>query len=133
MRKPKLPEFGSGFEALSDKARELWVKARTISESKSPVTTMVSKSVSLEEAIKSYITAADEIKSYERIKEEARKIIFDALVKNQAVRMETDSGYAYVEAATQTVMDKEYLLELAPDAFGVVPAALRVMVKKPGA
>jgi hypothetical protein len=133
MAKPVLPEFGSGFKALNEKARELWVKARLISESKEPVTTMVSKSVTLDEAIKSFISASDEIKSYESIKENARKVIFDALVKNQAVRMETDSGYAYVEAATQEILDKDYLREVAPEAFAVVPAALRVMVKKPGA
>lgn len=133
MNKPILPEFGVGFVALSDRAKELWVKARMFSESKEPVTTMVSKSDVVSEAIKSYNMCNDEIKSYEKIKENARKVIFDALVKNQAVRMETDSGYAYVEASTQEVMDKDYLRDKEPNAFAIVPAALKVVVKKPGA
>ena len=132
MAKPVLPEFGAGFKALNDKGKELWVKARLFSESKEPVTTMASRSEAVNMAIKSYISASEEIKSYEKIKEDARKVIFDALVKNEAVRMETESGYAYVEASTQTVMDKEFLIEAHPDAFGVVPAALKVIVKKLG-
>ena len=132
MTKPVLPEFGVGFKALNEAAKSLWVKARLFSESKDPVTTMVSRSDAVNQAIKSYLSASEEIKSYEKIKEDARKVILDALVKNEAVRMETESGYAYVEASTQTVYDKDWLMEAHPDAFGVVPAALKVIVKKLG-
>jgi hypothetical protein len=129
MSKPSLPEFGSGFKSLSDKAKELWVKVRLVTEAKDPVTTMVSRSTAVNEAIAAYIKASEDIKALDKIKEDARKVIFDALVKNSAMRVETDNGYAFVEASTQTVYDKDFLMEKFPDAFGVVPAALKLIVK----
>lgn len=127
---PRLPLATKNFLAMTDKEQMLWNDLLLLKEDKASVTPVRSNSAVLENAIEGYKRIREAMKALDAAQEAHKRTIYAFLVDQNGYRpLTTPVGDASLVPFTREEMDKDYLREVAPEAFTTVPDRLQINVK----
>lgn len=126
---PRLPVATKTFASYSSEERALWDLLLMLKEDKDCIPAAMTRSPEIIEAVLGYKRMRDEIAAMEKAKARFGAVLYEALVSFHVGRLETPVGSVTMTAYTREEYDKDYLKEVAPEAFTTVPDRLQIGVK----
>ncbi len=133
MREIKLPTSTKSFDKMSIKEVELWTILRNIKEDGGTPDDKPEGDSTGDKfcaSVEEYLALSLEISKLEKAKKALADFLYGRLVARGLGIITCDSGTAALAAYTKEVQDTEYLKEIAPKAFAVVPDRLQLRVTK---
>lgn len=131
---PTLPSSTKAFDEMSEPAQRLWTALSVIKEHGESMYGKPEADSNGEQfsgAAQRYLEINSQMDRLKGEKEKLRDFLFDRLVARKLGVIECPCGRVTLSAFSKEIMDREYLKEVAPEAFATVPDGLRLNVLKP--
>lgn len=125
---PRLPVSTKTFASYTPEEKALWDLLLMLKEDDAGIPTVTCRQPEVIEAYLGYKQVRESISELEKAKARYAKVLYNTLVRAHAGKVVTPLGSFTMTPFVREEMDKEYLKEVAPEAFTTVPDRLQIKV-----